>query len=98
MVLGARDAGFTQLLVPHSNAAEAALLEGTELYPIDSLQNAVAVLLGHGAKFRTLTQAPLVEMDEAVHGDFADVRGQNAKQNVVISRSTPCDERCYLVF
>ncbi len=83
MVLGARNAGFSKLLVPQGNAAEAALVQGIELYPIDSLHSAVAVLLGHGAKFRTLTQAPLVEIDEAVHGDFADVRGQNSAKRAL---------------
>lgn len=83
MVLGARNAGFTKLLVPHGNAAEAALVEGIELYPIDSLQSAVTVLLGHGAKFRTQTRAPLLEVDEAAHGDFADVRGQNAAKRAL---------------
>ncbi|MBV8488979.1 MAG: magnesium chelatase, partial [Candidatus Eremiobacteraeota bacterium] len=52
MVLGARNAGFTKLIVPDRNAREAALVEGIELYAVDSLQSAVAVVLGNGAKFR----------------------------------------------
>ncbi|MDQ6932994.1 MAG: YifB family Mg chelatase-like AAA ATPase, partial [Candidatus Eremiobacteraeota bacterium] len=83
MVLGVRNAGFTKLLVPHGNAPEAALVEGIELYPVDSLQSAVAVLLGHGAKFRMQTRGPLLEVDEMAHGDFADVRGQNAAKRAL---------------
>jgi magnesium chelatase family protein len=77
MVLGARNSGFTKLIVPTFNAEEAALVGGIELYAIDSLQSAVAVIEGHGAKWRRRTTAPSVEMpDEMAHGDLADVRGQ----------------------
>jgi magnesium chelatase family protein len=76
MVLGARNAGFTKLVVPQPNADEAALIDGIELYPVDSLQSAVAVLLGNGAMWRcrTHTQHGAVESDTV--GDLADVRGQ----------------------
>lgn len=77
MVLGARNAGFTKLIVPVANAAEAALVEGIELYAVDSLQSAVSVVLGNGAKWRTRTVVPQVPArEEFFYGDFADVRGQ----------------------
>jgi magnesium chelatase family protein len=77
MVLGARNAGFTKLVVPENNADEAALVEGIELYAVDSLQSAVAVVLGNGAKWRTKTRTPSVAArEEFYYGDFADVRGQ----------------------
>ena len=77
MVLGARNAGFNKLIVPQHNADEAALVEGIELYAVDSLQSAVAVILGNGSKWRMHTSAPEVApMDECFYGDFADVRGQ----------------------
>src|SRR5215469_9948278 len=41
MVLGARNAGFTKLIVPQDNTDEAALVEGIDLYAVDSLQSAV---------------------------------------------------------
>src|SRR5579862_6502422 len=40
MVLGARDAGFRTMIVPASNAGEAALVGDVELYAVDSLQAA----------------------------------------------------------
>ncbi len=77
MVLGARNAGFFKLIVPQSNADEAALVEGIELYAVDSLQSAVAVLLGNGAKWRTRTNVPdVTAREQFLYGDFADVRGQ----------------------
>jgi magnesium chelatase family protein len=77
MVLGARNAGFTRLIVPALNADEAALVAGIELYAVDSLQAAVAVLGGNGGKWRRRTAAPTLEpAEDFVHGDLADVRGQ----------------------
>lgn len=77
MVLGARNAGFNKLIVPQGNVEEAALVDGIELYAVDSLQSAVAVVLGKGAKWRTRTVAPpSTTTAESFYGDFADVRGQ----------------------
>lgn len=84
MVLGARKAGFAKLIVPAFNADEAALVAGTELYAVDSLRAAVAVLAGHGAKWRRRTAAPELEAeDELVHGDLCDVRGQIAPKRAL---------------
>jgi magnesium chelatase family protein len=58
MVLGARTAGFTKLIVPDRNADEAALVDGIELYAVDSLQHAVAVVLGNGHEWRRRTIPP----------------------------------------
>src|SRR5580693_3990335 len=84
MVLGARNAGFHKLIVPARNADEAALVSGIELYAIDSLRSAVAVLMGHGAKWRRRTAAPVLDAnDETVHGDLVDVRGQLAAKRAL---------------
>src|SRR5581483_743426 len=84
MVLGAREAGFTRLLVPARNADEAALVGGVELFAVDSLQAAVAVIAGHGAKRRRRTAEPSLELTEdLVHGDLADVRGQLAAKRAL---------------
>ncbi len=77
MVLGARNAGFRKLIVPKRNAEEAALVDGIELYAVDCLQSAVAVMLGNGGAWRHRTSAPSITCrDEYVHGDLCDVRGQ----------------------
>ncbi len=84
MVLGARNAGFTKLIVPAQNADEAALVADVELYAVDSLRSAVAVLGGQGAKWRRRTAAPVFDLaDELVHGDLADVRGQLAAKRAL---------------
>ncbi len=76
MVLGARNAGFSKLIIPRENADEAGLVENVELYPIDSLQDAVSVVLGHGAKWRREGRAKIPAPKEVLHADFSDVRGQ----------------------
>jgi len=84
MVMGARNAGFHKLIVPAGNADEAALVDGIELYAVDSLGSAVAVLLGNGAKWRRRTTPPILDAaDELVHGDLADVRGQLAAKRAL---------------
>jgi magnesium chelatase family protein len=84
MVLGARNAGFTKLIVPERNRDEAALVDGIELYAVDSLHAAVAVVLGHGAKWRQRTSPPNLDpLDELVHGDLADVRGQHGAKRAL---------------
>jgi magnesium chelatase family protein len=84
MVLGARNAGFAKMIVPAQNADEAALVDGIELYAVDSLRSAVAVLGGRGAKWRRRTAAPVLDLaDELLHGDLADVRGQVAAKRAL---------------
>jgi magnesium chelatase family protein len=84
MVLGARNAGFSKLIVPSCNAEEAALVGGIDLYAVDSLQSAVAVLAGHGAKWRHRTSRPEIDLaGELVHGDLVDVRGQLAAKRAL---------------
>lgn len=84
MVLGARSAGFRKLIVPSRNADEAALVAGIELYAVDSLQAAVAVIGGHGSKWRRPTADPVLDVtDEFAHGDLADVRGQLAAKRAL---------------
>jgi magnesium chelatase family protein len=84
MVLGARNAGFTKLIVPEGNADEAALVDGIELYTVGTLHDAVATVLGNGAKFRRTTRAPHVEAAEArLYGDLVDVRGQHAAKRAL---------------
>jgi magnesium chelatase family protein len=84
MVLGARNAGFTKLIVPTSNADEAALVTGMELYAVDSLHAAICVLAGNGAKWRRRSGAAVLDgADDQVHGDLADVRGQLAAKRAL---------------
>jgi len=84
MVLGARTAGYRKFILPHENAEEAALVGGVELYPVESLRSAVAVLAGTGTKWRRRTAVAPVDAAAAdPHGDLVDVRGQAAAKRAL---------------
>ena len=84
MVLGVRNAGFSKLIVPRENAREASLVEGIEIYAIDSLQDAVCVVMGNGGKWRAIPPAEeLPAIVDPVHADFADVKGQAAAKRAL---------------
>ncbi len=76
MTLAAKRAGFASIVVPKANRAEAALVEGIDVYAVPALADAIAVVLGHGAKFRCRGATVLQEPERAEVGDFADVKGQ----------------------
>jgi magnesium chelatase family protein len=84
MVLGARAAGFRKLIVPAANAAEALLVDGIEVYAIERLLDAVAVIGGNGSKWRR-TRVPASEPSDRApsEGDFFDVRGQLAAKRAL---------------
>jgi magnesium chelatase family protein len=79
MMIAAKNAGFLNVIVPEANADEAALIAGLDIYAVPTLADAVAVVLGHGAKFRCVA-APAAHSARSISppggGDFGDVRGQ----------------------
>jgi magnesium chelatase family protein len=76
MTIAAKRGGFAQIIVPEPNREEAALVDGIDVYAVPSLADAVAVVLGHGAKFRRRGTTVLDDTQRAEVGDFADVKGQ----------------------
>jgi len=83
MAIAARNAGFDALLVPSANAREAALVEGPLVYAVASLSDAVAVLLGHGERFRHTARSAASGGAAASAGDFSDVRGQSVPKRAL---------------
>jgi magnesium chelatase family protein len=76
MTIAAKRAGIGRAIVPYANRHEATLVDGVEVYAVATLIDAIAVVLGNGAKFRATAGA--FGTHEPVRGedDFADVRGQ----------------------
>ncbi len=77
MALAAKAAGMKRLIVPAANGAEAAVVEGIEVIPVERLDQAVAFLAG------TLERVPLsvdIKALFATHqsykDDFDEVKGQ----------------------
>jgi magnesium chelatase family protein len=77
MMIAAQRAGVPRAIVPAANGPEAALVGGVEAYAVPTFADAVAVVLGNGAKFRVGPAAAAgADEGEPVDDDFADVRGQ----------------------
>ena len=77
IALGAKAAGKLKLAVPSTNAREAAVVEGVEVYPVESLQGAVQLLSGADDR----QPMPREVVDELLatppyEADFEDVKGQ----------------------
>lgn len=72
-----RDNGFRGLLVPRENAEEAAVVDGVEVYGIDSLAQAVSLLAGELPLEPTRVDLDALFARSANYEvDFGDVRGQ----------------------
>jgi magnesium chelatase family protein len=85
MMIAAKAAGFTRVIVPPANAAEAALITGLEIYAVPALADAVAVVLGNGAKFRRTAAVAVADAPPPIAsgGDFGDVRGQRVAKRAL---------------
>ena len=80
LAVKARDEGLRRLVVPAENAAEAAVVEGVEVYGLHSLGEVIALLNGERRFDATVpvdAEATLASQS-AYAEDFADVKGQTA--------------------
>ncbi len=85
MALLARDSGRRGIIVPVESAQEAALVEGIEVYPVASLDEAVRFLNGKYpiAPLRTEQSSYIRRPPESQRLDFAEVKGQHAVRRAV---------------
>ena len=89
MALAAVRGGKRGLLLPSANAAEAAVVEGIDVFPIGSLAEAVGFLSGRLDLEPTAVDLELIfQKLTKVEEDFRDVKGQDyAKRALVIAAS-----------
>ena len=82
----AKQEGFKGLIVPKENAREAAVVEGVEVYGVETIHEVVAILNGDST-MKPVDVDDIVHHQEAVYEyDFSDVRGQeNIKRALEIA-------------
>jgi magnesium chelatase family protein len=75
--LGLKKNGIKKLFVPADNAREAALVDGIEVYPVESLKDVALFLIGEKpiSPF-AVDRATLFQTASRYAEDFADVKGQ----------------------
>ncbi len=85
VTLALKKAGFSGLIVPEENAGEAAIVQGINIYPVQTLLQAVELL-----KTPTPTIDPytiniddILTTDTPPHQDFADIKGQFAAKRAI---------------
>lgn len=84
IALRAAAEGLGGLVVPHENAAEAAVVGGITVYGVRSLVEAVRVLIGHAEAPAPYRPLPFRNPeDEVLQPDFSDVRGQENVKRVL---------------
>ncbi len=88
IAVAAREKGIRNLVIPSSNAREAAVVEGVNVYPVKSLLEVRELL--NAASFGSIPTAPLkVETSELLNEmqhfafDFKDVRGQHVAKRAL---------------
>ncbi len=87
MALAAAEGQKAGRLVPSANAAEAAVVEGIDVYPVGSLAEAVGFLSGQlDAEPKSIDLDQVFRHHSQYEDDFVDVKGQGyAKRALVIA-------------
>ena len=84
MAIAAKENGLRAIMLPASNAAEAACIEGLDILPVAHLSDAIAHLSGR-KKIEPLRARPYAELlgEKKILCDFADVRGQKGAKRAL---------------
>lgn len=74
-ILHAREMGISKVFVPEANAAEAALVEGLEIIPIQTIGHIIDLLQNSSLEKPYISQQS-ISTECSINYDFADIKGQ----------------------
>ncbi|MBQ7107882.1 MAG: YifB family Mg chelatase-like AAA ATPase [Clostridia bacterium] len=75
MAIEARQSGIKHLFVPAENAAEGAVVQGINVYPVENILQLVRALRGE-IQIPPAVYTPVADTDSISHLDFSEVKGQ----------------------
>lgn len=88
IVMAAKASGFTKIIVPQANAAEAALIDGIEVYPARTLTDVISHLDSKNKTQPKLKRQPLTEVPEKSQSEtlisLEDIKGQESAKRALI--------------
>ncbi len=82
MIMAARDNGIKQAFIPADNAAEGAVVDGIQVYPVSTLSDLLEHLAGR-ATIQPLESVVFQPGQDSDAPDFADVMGQTAARRAL---------------
>ncbi len=82
MIMAARDNGIKQAFIPADNAAEGAVVDGIQVYPVSTLSDLLEHLAGR-ATIQPLESVVFQPGQDPDAPDFADVMGQTAARRAL---------------
>ncbi len=82
MVIAARDAGLRHVFVPAGNAAEGAVVDGIEVFPVETVMQLILHLTGQ-TPLQPVTKDAFPQSADDNAPDFADVMGQAAARRAM---------------
>lgn len=86
IAIKAQQEGFKGLIVPKSNAREAAVVEGLDVYGVENISEVIDILNGNGTMQPIETEMLSSDIDDVCGFDFSDVKGQeNIKRALEIA-------------
>lgn len=86
IAIKAQQEGFKGLIVPKSNAREAAVVEGLDVYGVENISEVIDILNGNGSMQPIETESLSCDIDDICGFDFSDVKGQeNIKRALEIA-------------
>ena len=88
IVMAAKDSGYTKIIVPFANAAEAALIDGIQVYPARTLTEVIKHLEPKHPEHQVLKVQPLTVVPESTQLDnsisLEDIKGQESAKRALI--------------